>query len=316
MREWDAPRAYAAQNRGVTTNDYQALIYSNFADAQSVSVWGGEDNTPPVYGKIFISVKPKSTSVLTPTQKDYILNILSSKNILTTIPVLVEPDYIEILLNTTVYYNDLKTVRNLEDIRTIVLNTVLDYDTNELQKFDGIFRYSKLSKLIDSSEDSIVNNITTITLKRTLEPKYNIFAEYNVNLINPIYYSGVPEDIVLSSGFYIPDSTYIHYVTDNGLGDIQLFYINDNNSRVYVNNKLGTVNYSSGVITFKNLKVSSIIGDKWYLYIKPSSNDVVSALTQIIQIAREDLVVNVISDKSASGDLRGGKNYTFTTSRI
>lgn len=313
---FNAPRAYSAQNRGVTVDDYKALIYANFSDAQSVAVWGGEDNTPPIYGKTFISIKSITNDILTTAQKDYILNtLLPNKNVLTVQPVIVDPEYIEIILNTTVYYNDLNTAKSYNDIKTLVQSTILDYDVNELQKFDGVFRFSKLSKLIDETEESIVSNITTVSLKRAVAPKYNVYAEYTIHLINPIYYSGVPEDIVLSSGFFVSDNVYVHYITDDGVGNIQLFYLNENNFRVTVNKNLGTVDYFNGIISFKNLRITSIVGSTFYLYIKPSSNDVVSALTQIIQISQDDLIVNVISDKTASGDLRGGKNYTFTTSR-
>lgn len=314
---FNAPRAYSAQNRGVTANDYAALIYSNFPEAKSVSVWGGEDNTPPIYGKTFISIKPQSGELLTTYQKDYILNtILPNKNVLTVIPEIVDPEYIGIIVKTTVYYNELNTIRSSNDIKVIVTDTILNYDSTELQRFDGIFRYSKVSKLIDESEESIVNNITTVTLKRAIDPKYNIIAEYNIDLINPIYYSGAKEDIVLSSGFYIAENSYVNYITDDGLGTIQLFYIDDSNVRITINTNIGTVDYANGIIKFTNLKITSIVGSTLYLYVKPSSNDVVSALTQIVEISQDDLVVNVISDKSASGDLRGGKNYTFTTSRI
>jgi hypothetical protein len=313
---FNAPRAYSAQNRGVTVDDYKALIYANFSDAQSVAVWGGEDNTPPIYGKTFISIKSATNDILTTAQKDYILNtLLPNKNVLTVQPVIVDPEYIEIILNTTVYYNDLNTTKSYNDIKTLVQSTILDYNVNELQKFEGIFRFSKLSKLIDETEESIVSNITTVGLKRAVNPKYNVYAEYTIHLINPIYYSGAPEDIVLSSGFFVSDNAYVHYITDDGVGNIQLFYLNENNFRVTVNKNLGTVDYFNGIISFKNLRITSIVGSTFYLYIKPSSNDVVSALTQIIQISQDDLIVNVISDKTASGDLRGGKNYTFTTSR-
>jgi hypothetical protein len=314
---FNAPRSYSTQNRGVTTDDYKSLIYSNFSDAKSVSVWGGEDNIPPIYGKTYICIKPKNGDILTTAQKDFILKtLLPSKNVLTISPVLVDPEYIDIILTTTVYYNELNTIRTPETIKTIVQNAILNYDSLELQKFDGLFRYSKLSKIIDTCEDSIVSNITTVTLKRAITPKYNTVAEYFINLINPIYYSGASEDIVMSSGFYIEGSTYVHFVCDDGLGSMRLFYLDENNFRNFINNSLGTVDYAKGIIKFSNLKVSSIVGNTWYLYIKPSSNDVISALTQIIQISSDDLSVNVISDKTTSGDLRGGTNYTFTTSRI
>lgn len=313
---FNAPRAYSAQNRGVTTDDYKTLLTSNLSYAKSVAVWGGEDSYPPVYGKVFICVEPFGAVSLTIDQKNSIKELLASRNVLTVTPEVVDPEYINIVVTVTVYYNELLTNRTSETIKSIVIDAIQNYNDSDLKQFDGIMRYSKLSKIIDSSENSIVNNTTTITLKRSLTPKYNVSAQYYVNLINPIYYSGVDENIITSSGFYIFNSNYVHYVKDDGVGNIVLYYVDENYQKVIVNNKLGTVDYNKGIISFNNLKISAIIGNDWYLAIKPSSNDVVSALTQIAQISMSDLSVNVISDKTASGDLRGGTNYTFTTSRI
>lgn len=314
---FNAPRAYATQNRGVTTSDYKALIYSNFSAAKSVSVWGGEDNIPPVYGKTFICVKPKDTNILTIAQKDYILNtILPSKNVLTITPEIVDPEYINIILTTTVYYNELLTNRTADTLKSIVLDTILNYDSTELQTFDGVFRHSKLSRLIDTCENSIINNVTTITLKRYVTPKYNINANYTINLINPIYYSKVPEDMVLSSGFYIQGSQDIHYLVDDGIGNMTLFTVNAAGAREIKNPAIGTVDYQSGIITINKLNISALTSDYFTFYIKPDSNDVVSALSQIVQISQNDLTINMISDKTVNGDLRAGQNYTFTTSRI
>jgi hypothetical protein len=313
---FNAPRAYAAQNRGVTTNDYKLLIYTNFPLAKSVSVWGGEDNIPPIYGKTFICVKPKNADVLTSAQKSYILNtILPSKNVLTIMPEIIDAESINIMLETSVYYNDLQTTRTAEAIKQLVVNTLLNYNTSELQKFEGVFRYSKVCTLIDNSENSIINNITRITLKRYISPKYNISANYLINLINPIYYSGAAEDIVLSSGFYILGSSEIHYLVDDGLGKIMLFTIHDNQYRVVVDSNIGTVDYQNGLIAITGINISSIVGDNFTLFIKPSSNDVVSALSQIAQISVEDLKVTIISDTTSTGDLRAGQNYIFTSSR-
>lgn len=313
---FNAPRAYSSQNRGVTPNDYKSLIYANFPAAKSVSVWGGEDNIPPIYGKTFICIKPKDADILTTAQKSEILNnILSSRNVLTIIPEIVDAESINILVDTTVYYNNMLTNRTADALKQIVTNTILSYNTNELQKFDGVFRYSKISKLIDDSETSIINNITRIILKRYVTPKYNIPANYLINLINPIYHSGAAEDIVLSSGFYITGSTYAHYLVDDGVGTMLLFLINENGYRIIVNDNVGTVDYINGIISIIGLNISYIVGDHFTFFIKPSSNDVVSALTQIAQISVEDLNVTVIPDTTNTGDLRGGQNYIFTPSR-
>ena len=210
---FNTPRAYSAQNRAVTNNDYKAIISSNFQEAKSVNVWGGEDNYPPMYGKAFVCIKPKSTDYLTTAQKDYIYNnILSGRNILTVQPTIVDPTYITIIINTAVYYNDLLTTRTAESLKSLVIDTINTYNNTDLEQFDGVFRFSKFSRLIDECESSIINNITTLLLKMDVAPKYNINANYTINLLNPIYYSGAAENIVASNGFYINGSQNIYYL--------------------------------------------------------------------------------------------------------
>jgi len=318
---FNAPRTYAAQNRAVTPDDYRALIYANFPEAASVAVWGGEDNDPPIYGKTFISVKPKTAGKLTLQQKSNIINtILEKKNIVSITPEIVDAEELNIALNVTVYYNDRETGYTSTDIESIVRQVILDYNESDLQKFESVFRYSKLSRLIDASEQSITNNITTVKLRRNISPRYGISAEYNIDVINPIYSSGSAEDSVTSTGFYIQGNDNIHYLSDDGLGNMILFYRSVGTTtteaqNIITNYSIGTVDYAAGKINIKNLNITGLADIDFEISIKPSSNDVVSAFTQIAQIATDHLTVTAIVDKTANGDLRAGKNYTFTTSR-
>ena len=319
--KFNAPRTYAAQNRAVTPDDYRALIYANFPEAASVAVWGGEDNDPPIYGKTFISVKPKTAGKLTVQQKSDIINtILESKNVVSITPEMVDAEEINIALNVTVYYNDRETGYSSTDIQSIVRQVILDYNDSDLQKFEGVFRYSKLSRLIDAAEQSITNNITSVLLRRNISPRYNISAEYNINVINPIYSSGTAEESITSTGFYIQGSEFIHYLRDDGLGNMILFYRSPGTTtqdaqNIITNNSIGTVDYAAGKINIKNLNITGLADIDFEITIKPSSNDVISAYTQIAQIAVDHLFVTAIPDKTANGDLRAGTNYTFTSSR-
>jgi hypothetical protein len=319
--KFNAPRSYAAQNRAVTPDDYRALIYANFPEAASVAVWGGEDNDPPIYGKTYISVKPKTAGKLTLQQKSDILNtILETRNIVSITPEIVDAEYINIALNVTVYYNDRETGYTSTDMAAIVRQVILDYNNSDLQKFESVFRYSKLSRLIDAAEPAITNNITTVLLRRKLNPRYNISAEYNINVINPIFTSGVSEESVISTGFYIKGSEFLHYLTDDGVGNMVLYYrsvgtATQDSQKIIVDSSIGTVDYAAGKINIKNLNITGLADIDFEISIKPSSNDVISAYTQIAEIASDHLFVTAIPDKTANGDLRAGKNYTFTTSR-
>jgi hypothetical protein len=313
---FNAPRTYAAQNRAVTPEDYKAIIYSAMPEAQAVSVWGGEDNNPPVYGKIFVCIKPRDASKLTQLQKANLNStILANKNVVSVIPEIVDPEFINISLDVKVYFNERETTRTAAEIETIVTNTIFDYDDSDLQNFDGVFRFSKLSRLIDECEQGILNNITTVTIRRKLQPRYNVSAQYLLNIINPIHTSGVPEGAVSTTGFYISGSDEIHYIDDDGLGKLRLYKFGTNATKIIVDDSIGFVYYDKGVLDIRNLHIVALADIDFEISIKPSSNDVVSALTQIAQIARDHLTVTAIADKSANGDLRGGYNYTFSPSR-
>lgn len=324
--KFNAPKLYTAQNRAVTPEDYKALIYANYPYIKSVSVWGGEDNSPPVYGKTFICAKPQDATKLTSQQKtDILTSLLSSRNVVSITPEIVDPEYISIGLNITAYYNERETVKSSSQLRSQIIDTVYAYDENELQRFDGMFRYSKMSRLIDQSDAAITHNITTVVLRRKIDPRYNVSAEYVVNLINPIYTEGVPEQAISSSGFYIYGSDTVHYLEDDGIGNVQLFYhgaadttqssTGTITTHIVVDPKIGTVDYANGIVTIRNLNITALADAYFELTIKPQSNDVVSAYNQIAEIDKDNLVVNVIADKASNGDLRAGKNYTFTSSR-
>jgi hypothetical protein len=313
---FNAPRMYSAQNRAVTPDDYKAIVYSLFSDAASVTCWGGEDNVPPVYGKVYICVKPKDANKLTTTQKSALIStILQQRNVVSVIPTIVDPEYINIGLTTTVYYNEQATAKSSSDIAALVTNTINAYNVNELDRFDGVFRFSKLSKLIDNSDQAIVSNITTVLLRRALLVRYNTSAQYLLNIINPIWSSGSPEESFKSTGFYIAGSDEIHYLDDDGIQHVRLFKYGANGIKVVVNPTIGNIDYNKGVVDIKNLHITALADLDLEISIRPLSNDVVSALTQIVHISPEHLKVVAIPDATASGDLRGGYNYTFTSSR-
>jgi len=313
---FNAPRSYAAQNRAVTPDDYKALIYSAVPEAQSVTVWGGEDNDPPVYGKTYICVKPRNASKLTSIQKANIIStVLGKRGVVSVIPEIVDPEYINIALHISVYYNEQTTTKTSDEIASRVRTAVMEYNNTDLQTFDGVFRFSKLSKLIDETDPSIVNNITTVLLRRQLTPRYNVRAQYILNLINPILSTGLPENAFSSTGFYISGSDQIHYLDDDGVKYVRLWRYGDNGIKIIVDNQLGTIDYAKGYVDIRNLNIVALADIDLEISIRPLSNDVVSALTQIAEIATDHLYITAIADKTASGDLRGGYNYTFASSR-
>ena len=315
--KFNAPRLFAAQNRAVTPDDYKALIYSKFPAAQTVSVWGGEDNNPPVYGKTFICVKPKDASKLTNQQKELIsTEILNPRSVVSITPEIVDPEYFNIKVTTFVHYNPKETSKTASQIETIVKNAILDYDEKELQKFDGVLRYTKLTGIIDQADPSIVNNITRLMVRHPHSPQYGVNAQYVLNLINPISQDGGKQgEVFASTGFYIPGSTKVHYLDDDAAGNIRLYYLNSNLDKVFVNRTQGTIDYEKGLVQVNGLNITSLDGAYFEWQVKPESYDIVSALNQIVQIDPTILSVTAIADNTANGDLGAGYNYQFNSIR-
>jgi hypothetical protein len=315
--KFNAPRLFAAQNRAVTPDDYKALIYSQFPAAQTVSVWGGEDNNPPVYGKTFICVKPKDASKLTNQQKELIATeILNPRSVVSITPEIVDPEYFNIKVTSFVHYNPKETSKSATQIESIVKTAILDYDLNELQKFDGVLRYTKLTGIIDQADPSIINNITRLMVRHPHTPQYGVNAQYVLNLINPISQDGGKQgEVFASTGFYVPGSTKVHYLDDDAAGNIRLYYLNTNLDKVFVNRTQGTIDYEKGLIQVNGLNITSLDGAYFEWQVKPESYDIVSALNQIVQIDPTLLSVTAIADNTANGDLGAGYNYQFNSIR-
>ena len=311
----NAPKYYASQNRAVTTDDYKSLILKNFAEAKSVSVWGGEDNSPPQYGKAFICVRPNTASKLTNVEKAEITNtILAKRSVVSVTPEIVDPQYLKLALDVTVYYNPNLTTRTATEIENIVTQTIYDYDDSNLQVFDGVFRASKLTGLIDRCEDSIMNTNMTVNIRRFISPRYNTSAQYILNIINPIH-AKPGGGTVSSTGFYIAGSNEVHYLRCDGLGRLELYRLGANSQKIVVNEQIGTIDYGAGYVDIRNLHITALADIDFEFQITPLSYDVVSALEQIAEVARDHLNVTAIADKTASGDLRAGFNYEHASSR-
>lgn len=323
---YNAPRSYTAQNRAVTVEDYRAVLYKRYPEAEAINVWGGESNIPKQYGKVFISIKPKSTSVLTDTQKSYIINeILKSNNVVSITPEIVDPEYINIQVDSTVYYNPKITTKSAEDIKDIAISAIKNYNDTSLNSFTGVLKHSKLSSAIDSSDVAITSNITNIKLCRSFNPVFNQLYTYTIELGNPIYGSGVPEQAILSTGIYIYGRTELMYwedlPIDTTYGLMRLFYYDEAGSKTYYKTygteTSPTVNYKTGTIILPEVYITGLDltgRDTGEFIIKPQSNDAVSIRNQLVTIPDNKITVNVIADTSF-GDSTGGSSYVFTSSR-
>ena len=182
-----APYYYSTQNRAVTSGDYAALITKDYHNIDSIAVWGGEENDPPIYGKVYISIKTKENFYLTNIEKENIKDeLIRNRNVLTVTPEIVDPDYTFILINGTVYYNPALTNLSLEAIRQYAMAAVGDYEAAELNRFDSTFRKSKLQSYIEVSEKSITGSEIRAYLQKRIEIDPTITTNYYIETKVPI----------------------------------------------------------------------------------------------------------------------------------
>ena len=322
---FNAPLSYAAQNRAVTTVDYETLVKSIYPNAQSVSAWGGEDDESPAYGTVKIAIKAASGSTLTTATKQNIVQSLKPYNVASIRPVIVDPETTSVLITSTVKYDSRLTTKSATTLKSDVLNTITDYNTNTLQKFDSIFRYSKILGLIDNTDTSIVSNITTIKIRKQFSPTLNSSTKYDIYFRNSLYnpvsgYNASQGGILESSGFKVSgDTTNIYFLDDDGAGNVRRYRL-VGSVRTYAINTQGTINYTTGQITLNSLNITTVENIRGEasttieLIVKPNSNDIVPVRDQIVEIDIENSNVTVEVDTFIGGSADAGVGYSTSTS--
>ncbi len=323
---FNAPLQYARQNRAVTTTDYETLVKELYPNTQSVSAWGGEDDETPVYGAIKIAIKAASGSTLTNTTKQSLITQLKKFNVASVRPEIVDPETTTILLTSNVKFNENSTTKTADTLKSNIIDVLTNYNNNTLNQFEGIFRYSKVTGLIDDTDESILSNITTLRMRKTLTPQLNTSARYNIYFRNGIYnpHSGhnmAGGGIISTSGFKISGDAddRIYYLDDDGQGNIRRYYLTGS-TRNYENNNQGTVNYATGEIVVSSLSISSLENIKGAstsvleITTQPESNDIIPVRDQILNIDIANSTITVETDTFVGGSADAGVGYTTTSS--
>jgi hypothetical protein len=322
--KFKAPKSYAAQDRAVTVNDYKVKVEELYANASSVSAWGGEDNDTPFYGRVYIAIKAASGSTLTDTTKDDIVTQLKKFSVASVTPVIVDPETTNVLLTSTVNYDEKQTTKTSDEIKSLITTAITNYNTNTLQKFDSVLRYSKLLETIDDADTSILSNITTLKLRKSFTPTLSTSTNYTVNFSNALYnpHSGHNTSaggILSSTGFKVSGDDNVYYFDDDGQGNVRRYYL-VGSVRTYTDNTAGTITYSSGAVAINALTIASIENIRGAassvieLTVTPSSNDIVPVRAQVIDIDVANSTFTVQADTLVGGSANAGIGYTTTSS--
>jgi hypothetical protein len=320
-----APRVYAAQNRAVTSSDYEALVPLIYPEVESISVFGGEELDPPKFGKVFIAVKPKNGSYIPNNVKDNLKFKLRKYAVAGIVPEFVDLKYVYIEYDSQVYFNTNLT-RSVSSVKKRVLDNLIKYaKSTELNRYSSRFKYSKFLKLIDDSDDSITSNITKISMRRDLRVEISKFAEYEVCFGNEFYVKNQKGYNIKSSGFNVPgvsDTVYFSDVPNSDLltGKLFLFKLGSSSEPVLVRTDVGTVDYVKGEIKISTINIinSKVVDGINIIEFStiPKSNDIIGKQDLYLQLDNSKSNLDLIEDSISSGRDVSGSQYIVSSSYL
>ncbi len=316
--KFNAPLKYASQGRAVTPDDYKSILPSVYSNIKSVQVWGGEDNDPAIYGRVYISIRPNTGDSLTNTTKSQIITSLKKYNVASVTPVIVDPEILQLVLTTTVKYNSTLTTKTSSDIKALTDTTISTFNVNNLEKFDAVFRHSNLLQNIDSSDQAILSSTVAVKLKRAITLTLNAATKYTISFNNAAYHptANHSQTVVESGGFYLLGSNEVQYIDDDGNGVIRTFYLLGGTTKTITNASAGTINYNTGQVVLTSFNITGITSSsgKLDVTLKPDSNDVIPVRNQVIEIDTVNGTTTAEVDTFATGTSTAGVGYTTNSS--
>jgi hypothetical protein len=322
-----APRIYASQNRALTSNDYETLIPAKiYPETESISVFGGEELIPPQYGKVFISIKPRSGDFLPNLIKENIKLKLKKYAVAGIVPEILDLKYLFIEINSKVYYNT-NLAPSSDFVSSIIQSNTTKYaESTELNRYGARFKYSKFLKTIDESHESVTSNITTIQMRRDLRVVLNTFVEYQIGFGNEFHIKSMEGYNIKTSSFRVSDISQDVYLSDvpntnRETGSLFLFSVPSVNSTTstVVRRNVGNINYKKGIITLNpiNILSSGKIKDGQSIIeisTTPKSNDVIGLQDLYLQLDISNSLFEMIVDEISSGLDPSASNYIVTSS--
>jgi len=317
---FNAPYDYTRQNRAVTSKDYETLVRSLYPNALSVSAWGGEDEETPIYGVVKISIKAASGSTLTNATKNDLITKLKQFNVASVRPEIVDPESTYVVFTSNVKYDTKATVKSKETIQSEIITAIKNYNVNTLQRFDGVFRFSKLTSTLDNVDESIVSNISSIKIKKLLKPTIGASTKYDLYYRNKFYHPHEGHNsqhggILKSSGFFVDGNTNEMFLDDDGSGNVRRYYMSSGIKQI-INPTQGTIDYTNGIVSINSLTITSVsnirgrVSTNIEVTVEPDSKDIVPVRNQVVEIDEEVLSITVEPDTFVGGSSTAGVGYT------
>ncbi len=275
--KYNAPKFFGSQNRAVTSHDYASVVRKLYPAISDIIVFGGEDQEPPAYGKVFLSVKPTEAAALSAYTKNILTKDLKKYTVASIRPEFVDPSILYLELNSDIYYSGTKTKLLPAEIAAKVTKGVQEYlKTSDTEKFNGKFRYSKFIGVIDGTDRSINSNDTNVTMRKDFIAQINQTTFYEVCYQNP-FLIDCNNPVLSSTGFTTFEfPTYTSYLEDRN-GKIVLYRLDSlTGEKILLDDSVGTINYKKGETLMYDLTIlkGSFSDNRIELRIKPANKDI------------------------------------------
>ena len=301
---FNAPRAFTTQERVVTADDYATLLRANFAEINDVTAYGGEEEDPPKYGKVFVAVDLTTTDVLPAGKKDIYYKFLKPRSPLSIDPVFIDPEYTYIDVQSLVKYNINLTSISENEMKVKALTSIMNYNNDNINGFAKTLRYSRLVADIDGSHPSIVSNDTDLRMIKLLKPTLGVAKDYTIDYGIRLKDDN-EEEIIESTSFLVGQN--IVFLEDDGFGKI---YMSQKKEQDYQGARgraalrqsthtkivnVGTIDYSRGKIQIKSLSVRGLLGNSKFItfYAKTFFKDITAQRNTILSIREEDVSLTI-----------------------
>ena len=283
----------------MTESDYEILLKNKFPEIQAISVYGGEELTPPRFGRVVVAVDVQNAEGVSDNNKNTYYEFLKERCPIGIEPIIMSPEFMFLNVDAKVYYNTKKTTASESDIRTAVKNAILSYSDANLSDFKKTFRFSKLGYQIDNADANILSNDTEVLAIIPINPVLNTTASYVLNFRNSLII-----DHPLTAGETLADHkpaikssqfTYngrTAFIQDDGKGVLQIIR-STTTGFVYLNRNIGSVNYATGRVVISKLNVSAYNGSDLKIYGRTLSKDIVAPKDRIITIRDSDINISV-----------------------
>ena len=288
--KFNAPRNYQTQNRAVIGEDYSRIILSENPDIQSCVAFGGQDATPPQFGKVFIAVKPFAEQFTTVTRKQQLKDKIIDRTPLAVDPVFIDPDYTYIIPSVTTFYDLTKTTDTTSEIEKQVRDAIRNFSTNNLERFGNRLRYSRFVRALDNIRLGVIlNNEATLVLEKRITPNIQRAEKITLNFNNPIR-----EGTLNSTQFSFQG--FASFIDDDGDGNIRIYRFNEAKQKTIILSNTGSIDYDTGIVIINNFRPASYVGIELKISAIPDRLDVIPVREQILIMNSNDATINLVGE--------------------